>query len=505
MVVFLVAIPLCLGIALASGAPAISGIISGIIGGMVVTIISGSALSVSGPAAGLTAIVAAGIVSVGSYEAFLVSVVIAGFMQIIFGIFKLGFVAKYFPNAVIKGMLAAIGLTLILKQIPHALGYDKDFEGDESFVEEDGQNTFSTLIEAFEHPAAGAVIISLLCLLILVIWQIPLIRKSLFSKIISGPLAVVATGIMVNALPFMDGMGWTLAGDHLVQLPVTESGDQLLSSLQTPDWSVIWVQKEIWILALSIALVASIETLLSIEAVDRIDPEKRISPPNKELLAQGTGNMVSGLIGGLPLTAVIVRSSANVTAGGKTQWSAFLHGLLLLLAFLLFPNLLNKIPNAALAVILLLVGYKLVKVELFKEMYRMGWEQFVPFMVTIIAIMFSDLLIGIGIGTLTGMYFVLRTNFRRAVYLTSEGNNYLLKLNKDVSFLNKPIIRHYLHQIPDGTFVLIEASKAEFIDKDILQELNEFIRQSADRNITLELKGFHKKYHGIISTPPTGE
>lgn len=487
IVVFLVALPLCLGVALASGAPLFAGIIAGVVGGIVVGSVSGSALSVSGPAAGLTTIVLASITTMGSFEAFLVAVFLAGAIQFILGLLRAGTIGNYFPSAVIKGMLAAIGIILILKQIPHAVGYDKDFEGDESFFQPDGENTFSELVNAFAYLNPGAVIVFVVSIFILMLWERPMIKNAKFSTILPAPLIVVLLGISLNALYMQSVEALVIEKEHLVSLPVSTDFVSFINQFQFPDFSVIQRQ-ETWTIAFTIAIVASLESLLSIDAVDKLDPFKRTTPLNQELRAQGIANMASGLIGGLPVTAVIVRSSANVAAGARTKTSAITHGLLLLLTAFLIPNLLNQIPLASLAAILLMVGYKLAKPSLILSMYKKGKDQFIPFAVTIIAILLTDLLIGITIGILVGLFFVLKTNFHRALFSVNENKNYLIRLTKDVSFLNKALLRQTFKEIPDGSKVIIDGSRSAFIDQDILETINDFRESAANRDISVELK-----------------
>lgn len=497
IVVFLVALPLCLGIALASGAPLFAGIIAGMVGGIVVGAFSGSALSVSGPAAGLTTIVLASITKLGSFEAFLFSVVIAGALQFMLGMLRAGSIGNYFPSSVIKGMLAAIGLILILKQLPHAVGYDKDFEGDESFFQTDGRNTFTELIDAFHYINMGAVIIFAFSILILILWEKPFIKNNKFSSVLPAPLFVVLGGVLINLL-FANALpGFVIEAEHLVSLPVSENVTSFVNQFTLPDFSS-FSNPQVWIVAATIAIVASLESLLSIDAVDKLDPYKRTSPLNQELKAQGLANMTSGLIGGLPITAVIVRSSANVAAGAKTRTSAIAHGMLLLITVFFIPGLLNKIPLASLAAILIMVGYKLAKPSLMMEMYAKGKDQFIPFAATILAILLSDLLIGITIGILIGVFFVLKTNFHRALFTVNENGNYLIRLTKDVSFLNKALLRQTFKDIPKGSKVIIDGSRSAFIDQDILETINDFRESASNRNIEVELKQSIAAYNPIF-------
>jgi MFS superfamily sulfate permease-like transporter len=393
IVVFLVALPLCLGIALASGAPPLAGIISGVLGGIVVGWISGSHVGVSGPAAGLAVIVYNGIQSLPSYETFLLAVLIGGFVQIILGVLRAGIIGLYFPSSVIQGMLSAIGIIIFLKQIPHAVGYDSNPEGDLEFVQADGMNTFSELSAMLQDVQPIAVLISSLGLVVLILWEQPVIKRSILAKFLPGSLVAVMLGVGIHLLTRGES---GLSSDHLVRLPEVDLRN-LGEVLTFPDFSAIH-NKAVWILGLTIAIVASLETLLCVEASDKLDPHKSMTPTNRELIAQGVGNALSGLVGGLPITQVIVRSSANIQSGGRTKLSAILHGIWLLGFFLLAPNVLNLIPLSSLAAILLVVGYKLAKPETFLRLYRNGGRQFIPFVVTVVAIIFSDLLIGIGIG-----------------------------------------------------------------------------------------------------------
>ncbi|MGC3946837.1 MAG: SulP family inorganic anion transporter [Chryseolinea sp.] len=487
IVVFLVALPLCLGVALASGAPLFSGIIAGVVGGIVVGTFTGSALSVSGPAAGLTTIVLASIGTMGGFDAFLVTVVLAGIIQITLGFLRAGSIGNYFPSAVIKGMLAAIGIILILKQIPHAVGFDRDFEGDESFFQRDGENTFSELLQAlgFIHP--GAIIVCALSLFILVIWDKPVVKRLKFSGFLPAPLIVVLSGLGLNMIFRNYFPTWEIRPEHLVTLPVSQDVSSFLGHFTLPDFSAV-TKPQTWMVAFTIAIVASLESLLSIDAVDKLDPFKRTSPLNRELKAQGLANLVSGLIGGLPVTAVIVRSTANLSAGARTKTSSIVHGVLLLLSVLLIPSFLNLIPLASLAAILLVVGFKLASPALVKGMYKKGWDQFIPFAVTIIAILLTDLLKGISIGIMVGLLFVLKTNFRKSIISASEKDNYLIRLTGDVTFLNKALLRQTLREIPNGSKVIIDGTRPSFIDQDIAETISDFCDAASNRQIKVELK-----------------
>lgn len=487
IVVLLVALPLCLGIALASGAPLFSGIIAGVVGGIVVGLLSGSQLSVTGPAAGLTAIVSVAILKLQVYEAFLLAVVLAGAMQVALGYLKAGVIGDYVPNAVIKGMLAAIGLILIMKQFPHLVGYDADFEGDETFAQADQNNTLTAIYTSFNTITPTALIIGIGSIILLAIWEKPFIKKNKLLQFVPGPLVVVVLAIIINGtIEQLSGIA-SLESKHLVSLPIANSTTEFISFFTLPNFSFI-TNVQVWISALTLAIVASLETLLGIEAVDKLDPLKRVTPTNRELKAQGFGNIVSGLIGGLPLTSVIVRSSANVSAGGKTKQSTIFHGILLLLCAALIPGLLNKIPLSALAGILIFTGYKLAKITLFKEFYQKGFNQFIPFCVTIIAILFTDLLIGISIGIAVSLVFIIRSNFKTAVMVVNDNNNYLIRFQKDVSFLNKPIIKSELELIPENANLVIDVARAEYIDKDVIDEVNNFLYHAHLKNIKVELK-----------------
>lgn len=422
LVVSLVALPLCLGIALAStGRPDLlfSGIIAGIVGGIVVGSLSGSSLGVSGPAAGLVVIVLGALESLGSYEAFLLAVVLAGVIQIVAGFLNAGIIGYYFPSSVIKGMLAAIGITLILKEIPHAFGYDKDFFGDDAFAQPDGHNTFTELYYSVRYSSTGAIIISLISMGLLIMFERPFMKKFQLFRFLPGALFVVILGVLLNLFFQTVRPEWALVDEHLVQLPVASSAQEFLSFFTFPDFSVI-TDPNVYTVAFTLAIVASLETLLCVEATDKLDPFKRYTPTNRELKAQGVGNLVSGLIGGLPITQVIVRSSANISSGGKTKMSAIFHGVILLVTVIFIPYYMNMIPLASLAAILLLVGYKLSKVSLYKSMYKLGWEQFIPFMVTIVAILVTDLLKGIAIGMVVAIYFILRKNYKHSYHYKKE-------------------------------------------------------------------------------------
>lgn len=496
IVVFLVALPLCLGIAVASGAEPITGLIAGIVGGIVVGALSGSHVSVSGPAAGLTVIVLNAIEDLGSFELLLAATFVAGIMQVILGLVRAGVIGYYFPNSVIKGMLAAIGLILILKQIPHALGQDVVPDGDMNFQQADKQNTFTEILIAIQNMHLGAVLITLVGMLIIVVYDKPFIKNIKGIGLVPGALVAVLSGVGLNQVFANVYPEWHLTGNHLVNLPVVSSIGDLTKVSGTPDFSMIGTAT-FWIVSATIAIIASIESLLSIEAADKIDPYKRITPANRELWAQGAGNMVSGLLGGLPVTAVIVRSSANVTAGGRTKMSAIIHAILLLVLVLVIPGFLNLIPLSVLAAVLFMVGYKLTKPSLWKKMFQNGWSQFVPFAVTVLAILFSDLLIGIGIGLVVGIFYVIRSNFKKAISLTERNGNYMIKLQKDVYFMNKANLIEILNSIPAKSTVLINATTAKFIDHDILELLHDFKISALEKDIEVFTEGLDSHFEKL--------
>ena len=490
LVVFLVAMPLCLGIALASGAPLFSGVIAGIVGGTVVALLSGSPLGVSGPAAGLAAIVITSIPELGGFETFLFAVIVAGVIQLILGVIKAGIIGYYFPSSVIKGMLSAIGIIIILKQIPHAFGYDKDPEGDLAFVQSDGQNTFSELFNMVDFISPGAVLVSVISLAVLILWDRPFMKKISLFNIVQGPLVVVVLGIILNLI--LDGSALMISKDHLVSIPVATSIDGFLGQFTTPDFSQ-WNNPKVYIIGATMAIVASLETLLCVEATDKLDPQKRITPTNRELLAQGAGNIISGFVGGLPITQVIVRSSANIQSGGKSKASAFFHGILLLVSVVAIPTLLNLIPLASLAAILFVVGFKLAKPTIFKQMYKMGLSQFIPFIVTVIGIVFTDLLMGIGIGFGVAIFYILYNNYKTPYHFDpdnyKEGEPIIIELSEDVSFLNKGSILQTLNHLPNDSNVFIDGSKAKKIHPDVLEIISDFRQNAVPRNITVECNG----------------
>ncbi len=485
VVVFLVALPLCLGVALASNAPLFSGIIAGVIGGIVVGLASRSHLSVSGPAAGLTAIVAGSLALLPSFEAFLLAVVMAGAMQLILGFAKAGVIGDFVPGSVIKGMLAAIGLILLINQFPHLLGDDSQFETDEG-VPRKG-NIFSNFFFAFTNINTSAFIIGGLALLLNIFWEKFQKGKTGFIRFVPGPLLMVILGVALNQL--FQTQNWlpALTGEHLVILPMANTPTEFFSFFTSPDWSQL-DNSAVLTVAVTLALVASLETLLSIEAVDELDPYQRVTPTNRELKAQGLGNIVSGLLGGLPVTSVIVRSSANVNSGAKTKMSTIYHGTLLLLCVAFIPFLLNQIPKSALAAVLIFTGYKLAKPSLFIGFYKKGWNQFLPFVGTILAILATDLLKGVLIGIGIAIIFIIRTNFKSAIVVVNDTNKYLVRLRKDVSFLNKAILKQGLEKVPANSYVIIDVSRADFIDQDILEIIEDFQKHAPLENIKVEIK-----------------
>ncbi len=495
IVVFFVAVPLCLGIALGSGAPLFSGIIAGIVGGIVVGIASGSPLGVSGPAAGLAVIVLTALATLGgSWETFLLAVVLMGVIQLIAGFLKLGFIAYYFPSSVIKGMLTGIGLLIILKQLPHAVGYDKDYEGDWAFAQWDGENTFSELGKMLQYISPGVLLISGICMAILLLWDMVLVKKHKIFGVINGPLVAVMAGIVLHYFYMQGILPFTLKPEQVVNLPVAASLGDFLGQFTFPDFSQL-TNPQVYSIAFVMAIVASLETLLCVEATDKLDPEKRVTPTNRELKAQGLGNIISGLIGGLPLTQVIVRSSTNITFGGKTKMSAILHGVYLLISAITIASLLNMIPLATLAVILFIVGYKLAKPSLFKQMYRQGIEHFIPFIATIIGILLTDLLMGIGIGMAFAVFYLLLNNYRNAYDIKDVSNSphdHHIVLSEEVSFLNKGGILQMLNNIPENSKVLIDGSRSKFIHQDVIEIIQDYIIHAKTmKNIAVELKGLN--------------
>ncbi len=501
LVVFLVALPLCLGIALASGAPLFSGIISGVVGGIAVGLLSKSHLSVSGPAAGLTAIVLTSITDLGGFNVFLLAGLLAGIIQLILGFIKAGSISNYFPTNVIEGMLAGIGVIIFLKQIPHAFGYDKDYEGDLSFLQTDGENTFSELFQVIGHIQLGSIIITLISLALLIAWtKVEFLKK---LKLVPAALIAVIVSILVNEFFIISGSSLSIKSDHLVSLPVPNSIEEFKSIFIFPDFTAI-TNSKVWIVAVTIAVVASIETLLCIEAADRMDAQKRYTDTNVELKAQGVGNIVSALLGGLPMTSVVVRTTANNTAGAKSKMSTIIHGILLLISVLSIPFLLNKIPLATLAAVLLLIGYKLANPKTMKHFWDKGKYQFIPFMATLLAVVFTDLLKGVALGMIISVIFILKGNMQRAYKFRKEeyqdGDVIHIELAQEVSFLNKAALKATLASIPENSKVEINASDTVYIAHDVLDLIKEFKKvRSKDENIKVKLVGFKKAY-GLVET-----
>jgi MFS superfamily sulfate permease-like transporter len=502
IVVFFVALPLCLGIALASGAPLFSGLIAGIVGGIVVGSLSGSKIGVSGPAAGLAAIVLTAIGTLGSYENFLVAVVLGGIIQLLFGVLKAGVIGYYFPSSVIKGMLTGIGIIIILKQIPHFFGYDADPEGDFAFFQIDGENTFSEIINSINFIKPGSALIGIIGLAILILWDKVLSKKGKIFQIIQGPLVVVVIGIIFFVLTKSHST-LAITQSHLVSVPIPEDATSFLNQFSFPNFAAI-TNSEVWIVAFTIALVASLETLLCVEATDKLDPHKNVTPTNRELLAQGTGNILSGLIGGLPITQVIVRSSANIQSGGRSKLSAIIHGFLLLISVILIPRLLNMIPLSVLAAVLLVVGYKLAKPALFKKMYDLGWKQWVPFTVTVVGIVFTDLLVGIGLGLGVGIIVILIKSYQNSHFLHIEDNSngkhkIKMTLAEEVTFFNKGAILKELDSLPMDTYLELDVRKTRYLDNDIIEILEDFAFKAKERNIDIKLVS----ERGEFENPPS--
>ncbi|SNC74976.1 carbonic anhydrase [Hymenobacter gelipurpurascens] len=483
---FLVAVPLCLGIALASGAPLFAGIIAGIVGGLVVGALSKSALSISGPEAGLILVVVSALESLGSFGALQLAVCVAGLMQVVMGVARAGIISNFIPSSVIKGMLAAIGIILIMKQLPHLLGYDADAAETLALFPKTGSTILALLETAVHHIQPTGLGIAVLALAVLVLWEQAIIKQHPVLSKVPGALVVVVLGVAANQLVLALSPAYALGGTHLVQLPVVSSVADFQGLFTLPDFSQL-TNSKVYIAALSIALVASLEALLAIEATDELDPLKRKTPTNRELKAQGVGNLVSGLLGGLPLTSVIVRSSVSLNAGARTKVAALLHGTFLLVSVLLFPKLLNMVPWAALAAILLVTGYKLTRISIFREQLKGGVMEFVPFAVTIVAILATDLLIGIGIGAAVGIFFILRESYRNAHFFehhTVDGRDKIrISLGEHVSFLNKASILTVLKDIPENATLEIDGTNSAFIDRDIISAIENFRETARQRNI----------------------
>ncbi|MDV7696990.1 SulP family inorganic anion transporter [Chryseobacterium soli] len=494
LVVFLVALPLCLGIALASGAPPLSGVIAGIVGGLVVGSLSNSNISVSGPAAGLTAIVLTAITDLGAFELFLCAGIIAGLIQLILGFIRAGSISNYFPNNVIEGMLAAIGIIIILKQIPHALGFDQDYEGHESIFDKGLNFNYFTELLGAVHP--GAILVTVVSVAILIIWdKVPSLRR---MKMLPGALVAVVAGIALNEAFKLSGSSLAIGTQHLVSLPVPQSLDDFKNLITMPDFNG-FTNPKVWIVGATIAIVASIETLLCIEASDRLDQQRRITDTNLELRAQGIGNLISSFIGGLPMTSVVVRSSANANAGATSKMSAMIHGFLLLVCVLTIPFILNLIPLATLAAVLILVGYKLAKPVTFKHFWDLGKFQFIPFVATVVAVVATDLLKGVGIGLAISVFYILQGNMKRAYYLSKEkldgADGIKMKLAEEVSFLNKAAIKKTLKNIKPNSTIVIDASGTSYIATDVLEMIQDFANiRAKEEDINVELMGFKTSY-----------
>ncbi|HEY0058981.1 MAG TPA: SulP family inorganic anion transporter [Flavisolibacter sp.] len=496
MVVFLVALPLCLGIAVASGAPPFAGIITGVIAGIIVGALSGSNVSVSGPAAGLIAIVLVAITDL-SYETFLMAVVGAGVIQLVLGFLKAGTISTYFPTAVIEGMLVAIGIIIIKKELPHAIGYDVAHEGDWFSLQNGSDNGFfSEIINAINYAHVGAIIVTIVSIAILVAFNKVAFLKKL--KVVPGALIVVIVGVVINEIWKASGSPLAISQAHLVTLPTTSSFTEFITHFTHPNFGAI-ADPKVWIVAATIAVVASIETLLCLEAGDKMDPLKRYSSSNQELKAQGVGNILAGLIGGLPMTSVIVRTSANINAGAKTRLSAMAHGVFLLLTVVAIPTLLNRIPMACLAAILIMIGLRLASVKVFKHMWQNGKYQFVPFIVTVLAVVFTDLLKGVGVGLVVSVIFILRGNMKLAYFFKKEdhheGETIFIDLAQEVSFLNKAAIKQTLANLPSNSKVVIDAANTVYIDYDVLDLIRDFMEfGSKDKNIKVVLRNFKSGY-----------
>ena len=489
IVVLFVALPLCLGIALASGAPLFSGLIAGIIGGILVGAISDSSHGVSGPAAGLAVIILTSLVTM-PFETFLLAVVLGGVFQIILGLIRAGIIGYYFPLSAINGMLAGIGIIIFIKQLPFAFGYDGEWKGPDYYEYMSDGSMFTAQLQFFEHVTSGAIIIAIISMAILLAWELYLTKKHKVFRLIQGPIVVVAAGVIFQLLTKSFFPQYNLGQEYLVHVPVASGVTSFFGQFTFPDFSQIG-NKEVYVLAVTITLVASLETLLCVEATDKLDPHRRITSTNRELFAQGAGNILSGMIGGLAITQVIVRSSANVQAGAASKVSTILLGILLLICIAFIPKVLNLIPLPALACILLMVGYKLAKPSLFSKQYRLGWDQFVPFIVTILGIVFEDLLIGLALGCCVGSATILLRNYKNSHFLhmeTSAGEKQMkISLSEDVTFLNKGAIIKELAKIPDDTYLTIDLSKSYSIDYDVREAIGDFITNADNRNINVKM------------------
>lgn len=509
LVVFLVALPLCLGIASASGAPFFSGIISGIVGGIVIAFFSNSALSVSGPAAGLASLVLGAILAIGNFPLFLCAVLIAGVIQILLGVLRLGGIANYIPSSVIKGMLTSIGILIIAKQIPKAFGYDRDEQGNLTELFPFGNENLTELLQPLNHIELGTILLCIISIVIMLLWERPFIKQRV-PAFIPGALVAVIVSLIINEIFIALGSPLSVLGDHLVKLPKASNVSEFLGFFTLPDFNG-FLNSTVIMYGVFIAIIASLETLLSIEAIDNLDPERRVTNTNRELVAQGIGNSVSALIGGLPITSVIVRSSANVNAGAKTKMSSIIHGLFLLICVVFIPALLNKIPLSSLAAILILTGWKLAKPKVFMQMFQHGKYQFIPFIVTVVVIILIDLfglppvlkgkglIIGVIAGIIAAIGAVLHGNLKNSHYYHADATDDALHINmhlaQEVSFLNKADIRAKLDEIPANAIVKIDASETEYIDFDVLELIKEFRDIKAPlKNINCQLIGFSEEY-----------
>jgi MFS superfamily sulfate permease-like transporter len=490
LVVFFVALPLCLGIALASGAPLFSGIIAGIVGGIVVGAISGSSIGVSGPAAGLAVVVLTAISDLGSYELFLVAVVIAGILQVIMGFLKAGVIGYFFPSSVIKGMLSAIGIIIFLKQIPLALGYEEG-ETPFAFFETTGFDLYRSLTNMVTSIDPGVVLITAISLAILLVWDKVLAKKHKVFKLVPGPLVAVIVGIIYQLIFSGSGSSLEITGNNLVSVPVPDNFNDFLSQFTFPDFTQMG-NTQVYIVAITIAIVASLETLLSVEATDKLDPHKRVTPTNRELVAQGVGNTMSGLIGGLPITQVIVRSTANVMNGGRTKLSAIIHGFMLFFSVLFIAEYLNLIPLGVLAAVLLIIGWKLANPSQFLVMKRLGKSQFIPFITTVVAIVATDLLVGILLGLAVGIVTILINSYKNSHFLHMEDKSngvhrIKMELAEEVTFLNKAAIQRELYSLPENTYLTLDVTKTKALDLDVLEILDDFSVTAEERKINIKL------------------
>lgn len=494
--VFFVSIPLCLGIALASGTPLFSGLIAGIISGVVVSPLSNSALGISGPTAGLAVIVLTAIERLG-FNGFLLALVLAGGIQVVLGLCRAGVVAYYFPSSVVNGMLSGMGIILVLKQIPHAIGYDRDYEGDSSFFQTDNYSSFSELVNMLPYSSPTAMVISTLSLAILILWEQPFMRRMRFFQLFQGVLVAIVTGVLINQSLVTAYPQWALTGNHLVMLPVLQNAGDLIQELHFPNFALLG-NPAVYLTALTLAVVASLKTLLSLEAVDKMDVYKRVTSANRELIVQGIANACSGLLGGLPLAQVIVRSSINIQSGARTKMSGIICGFLMLFAVILIPTLLNEIPLASLASVLIVVGYRLTRPKIFKTMYQAGPYHFIPFCVTILGMVLTDLLVGLAIGLAVALLSILLENYKSAFYFNEAhiGNKTILRLSEHVSFLNKANIQKTFVQLPDYSEVIIDATRSKYIDYDVYEIIENFKVEAQRKHIKLTLENM--RGYGVL-------